>query len=440
MWHVVPCVPIVPEMCALEIKFDKSLKYTVQNSPIMPLKNTKATQHQSNSTRYTLPVFKTRNGNLRQRWYIEYRIWDADAKKKVRQIKYCPAHCKTELDRRRWARQVIEEISKLIHDGYYQLAKPVSQPPAAAAVAALAEPPATVMQALEQMVDLKFKINQYRTATTYRNVQYRVKEYLEHSGQSMLLLADLKAKHVHGLLDYYSTNRTLKNTYRNNIVQHLRALFNMMIDREIIAINPCKKIKDLPERPSRTNIAYTAEQRAMFEEHLLTENLPLYRLTRFIYQAYIRPIELCKLQVRDIQFEHNRIAMHGSITKTVHVGVDTQYIQMTPALREVIAEMKLWLYKPTDYVFSIGFKPGPKPIHRNTTTNAHNQALKTAGLYNGELTQYSWKHTGVVNAFRAGNAIEWLQEQLRHSSLEQTCVYLKSLGLMLHERTDIKAW
>ena len=46
-----------------------------------------------------------------------------------------------------------------------------------------------------------------------------------------------------------------------------------------------------------------------------------------------------------------------------------------------------------------------------------------------EYTLYSWKHSGVVSAYNAGVDIKTIQRQCRHSSLEQTDVYLKSLGL-----------
>ena len=48
---------------------------------------------------------------------------------------------------------------------------------------------------------------------------------------------------------------------------------------------------------------------------------------------------------------------------------------------------------------------------------------------NTDYTLYSWKHSGVVAAYNAGVDIKTIQNQCRHHSLEQTDVYLKSLGL-----------
>ena len=46
-----------------------------------------------------------------------------------------------------------------------------------------------------------------------------------------------------------------------------------------------------------------------------------------------------------------------------------------------------------------------------------------------DYTLYSWKHSGVVAAYNAGIDIKTIQNQCRHHSLEQTDIYLKSLGL-----------
>lgn len=46
-----------------------------------------------------------------------------------------------------------------------------------------------------------------------------------------------------------------------------------------------------------------------------------------------------------------------------------------------------------------------------------------------DYTLYFWKHSGVIAAYKAGVDIKTIQSQCRHHSLEQTDIYLKSLGL-----------
>jgi integrase len=58
--------------------------------------------------------------------------------------------------------------------------------------------------------------------------------------------------------------------------------------------------------------------------------------------------------------------------------------------------------------------------------------LAEGGLRGKGYTLYSWKHTGAVNAHLSGVGIKQLQLMLRHSTVQMTDIYLKSLGL----RTD----
>ena len=62
----------------------------------------------------------------------------------------------------------------------------------------------------------------------------------------------------------------------------------------------------------------------------------------------------------------------------------------------------------------------------------HTVALAEGGLKGRGYTLYSWKHKGAVNAYLSGVGIKQLQLMLRHSTVQMTDIYLKSLGL----RTD----
>ncbi len=79
-----------------------------------------------------------------------------------------------------------------------------------------------------------------------------------------------------------------------------------------------------------------------------------------------------------------------------------------------------------EYVFQS--KNGIKPVSKNVMGYRYRQLVKKLKL-SKEYTLYSWKHSGVVSAYNAGVDIKTLQKQCRHQSLEQTDIYLKSLGL-----------
>jgi len=71
-------------------------------------------------------------------------------------------------------------------------------------------------------------------------------------------------------------------------------------------------------------------------------------------------------------------------------------------------------------------------IGKNHMYNRFQKYLKRFDFGKGH-TFYSWKHTGVVDAYKAGVDIKSLQAQLRHYSLEETDIYLRNLGLFAND-------
>ena len=396
---------------------------------------------------FRLPVLKTRNNDLKRRWYVEYYVWDSSLNDNqgdiIRQVKYCPLKYKTAAERKKWGTSLVTQISKMMHDGFYKL-KPKEAiqeelPPATANAIRSAES-ITLKDALEIIVKIKESAYRDRTGESYRNVFRRLSDSLNHYGNADLLLTETTSRHIYEFSDYIIQHRGLSSRYRNNLVEGLSTLFEELINREYISKNPTAKVVALPVQTSRKNLAFTPAQRQELEDYLSQKDPALFNFTRFVYQAFLRPVELMRLQIRDIELVQKRIVCHSSITKGGTRKQFTEYVEITPSLLDVILTMNLDRFPPTYRVFSHGLLPGATEVARNRVSERHHDALVDAGMYNGELTLYSWKHTGVVNAYRAGASIEWLKSHLRHSDLRDTVVYLKSLGLMLEEKSIAPSW
>jgi integrase len=85
---------------------------------------------------------------------------------------------------------------------------------------------------------------------------------------------------------------------------------------------------------------------------------------------------------------------------------------------------------PELYIFG---EQGIKPPSRDFLSKSHKKVLEALKI-NGRYGFYSWKHTGVVKAWKAGINIKDLQMQLRHHSLDMVNEYLKNPGVMDSDR------
>ena len=81
------------------------------------------------------------------------------------------------------------------------------------------------------------------------------------------------------------------------------------------------------------------------------------------------------------------------------------------------------------YLFTSKGCPGLTLTSRHTLRNYYNQSIKHLNL-DKDLTWYSWKHSGVVKAYKSGIDIKALQRQGRWHSVDMVDRYLKSLGLV----------
>ena len=418
-----------------------------------------------------MPKLNNRGGDLDKRWYIEYYLWNEAEERLERQQQFVPSTLKTAKQRRSWATSAITEITDLMRQGYIyttekekkeskkkgsdveksdsseeRLSVDSTTTKESTIVTVETKQNDQILQPIvkdiiDSIVTFKEKTTRDRTGETYRNTYNRFVEFLTYAKLLDITFEKISPKLFYDFSDYIIVQKGLSNRYRNNLVNDLKGIFNEIVEREIIEKSPLKKVPSLTVDPSRKNIAFTDEQILELEKYLIKNDERLYFFTRFIYQGFIRPKELVQLQVRDIQLQNNRIAIPGHIGKGgARKGLKVEYVRITPRLLETIHKMKLDSHMPTDYIFGKKLETCSSPTIRNRVSERHQEALKAAALYNGELTLYSWKHTGVVKAWKAGASIEWLREHLRHSDLKDTVIYLKSLGLMLERDQEAPGW
>lgn len=157
---------------------------------------------------------------------------------------------------------------------------------------------------------------------------------------------------------------------------------------------------------------------------LAKENPGLRFFTRVIYFTYIRPIEILRLKVSDVNLDDMTITIHGDQSKNRKQMTVVIPLSFQQEVREFIGDADQGFY----FVAS-GFKPGRKHQHRNTVSMKFRKILNDLG-FGKEHTLYGFKHSGVVSAYQAGIDLYSISRQLRHHSLVITQVYLKSLGLM----------
>lgn len=217
----------------------------------------------------------------------------------------------------------------------------------------------------------------------------------------------------------FSQNLSAKTVkaYRNN----LKTLYNKYIDRyEPEGFkNPFRKMPVI-KTSSRSLMYFNDFQIQLIKEHCKKEHPLLWIACLLQYYCFIRPNELRQLKIEYVNLSAGYIEIPGTVSK----NRTTQKVSIpTPLLCELNF---LTRFDPELFIFG---GPGTKPPSRDKLSKDHKKALEALKI-RGRYGFYSWKHTGVVKAWKAGINIKDLQMQLRHHSLDMVNEYLKNLGVM----------
>lgn len=373
------------------------------------------------------------HGKKGKQVYIEYWMYHVEKGKAVRR-RFYQIKGSTAAKKREHAKYLVQQINKMLHEGYI-FGKEIPDVQLTGVKVPL------LLDAFQQIVNLKQVQNSKRSAEAYRSFLNVFTAWCKKAGKNILVTRFTKADVMH-YLDWLVTERKYRgrtgvsNVTRNNHLVLIHSIFQDLTERQIIEKNPANGIKRLKEE-GKKYIAFSDRQKEILTAHLLEHDYNLYVFTQFIYYCFIRPAELLRLKVKHIDLANRVITIPAPDSKN-----SKQASAVIPKpLMPYIEQMQLSSYPPEYFIFSKPrLRPGPIPQVRTRVSERHTKALKACGLYNGELSMYGWKHTGNKNAYLAGVDIKTIQAQNRHSSLELTDIYLRSLGVRIEKDLLDKEW
>ncbi|MCE7063832.1 site-specific integrase [Dyadobacter sp. CY326] len=375
--------------------------------------------HKSHDTElpYKLAVLRDRNKDLKQVWYVEFYAWDEVTSKLVRKRTSISMNFRDVKSRTAEGNRLVRACNDLLKKGYHFKKQAADLKPDAI------KKNDDLIKALEFILSATSVSVSAKTIISYQAAINKLKLFAD---KRSLYISEFKSGDAILFRDFMLNN--LKNSARtaNNTTQFLLSMFSKYQERTGIEINPFK-VKSLKEPATMKNVAFTDEDKATVEKELMLHHPELYLFTRMIYYGFIRPGEILKLQFGHVRMQEGYVLVHGLMSKSGK----TETAQIIPALAHEL-QTRMVFMKPDYYLFSAGMKPGKFPLSKQVPFRRHEKVLEKLGLIQKGYTLYSWKHTGAVKAYKAGVGIKELQGLLRHSSIQITDIYLKSLGL----RTD----
>jgi integrase len=157
-----------------------------------------------------------------------------------------------------------------------------------------------VKDALVYSLGLKANLVSNRTMVDYKSRCDIFYKWLEENSKEVNTIEELSKKHVSEFLNYIQLKTSARN--RNNYRTCLSTIFQTLEDNEIIEKNFIKNISTLKTKPER-NKSYTKLQEETIFSYLEEKDPNLLLFIKFISYNFLRPLEVCRLKVGDINFE-----------------------------------------------------------------------------------------------------------------------------------------
>ena len=255
------------------------------------------------------------------------------------------------------------------------------------------EPKMGITEAFDFAVKYKERLVSPITAKSYKNRAKSLLKWLSIKHPKLKSINDLSKKIVFEFLNEVLSKTSARN--RNNIRTELSSIIQVLEDNEIIESNFIKKIPVLKSIPKRNKTYKIETQEAIFE-YLEKNDKLLLLFIKFISFIFLRPIEVCRLKIKDVDLKNRTIQFKA---------------KNSPLKIKIIPEI-LWnelpdlsKYNSDDLLFTMDKIGGTWETELNNRRNYFSKRFKTVVKKEFNLGEdyglYSFRHTYITKLYRA---------------------------------------
>jgi len=175
-----------------------------------------------------------------------------------------------------------------------------------------------LITALELAFELKAKESRRNTILSYSSFISIFDQYLKDTNKRHYYLADFNKQEAMQYLDYVLIHRNVSALTRNNYLKAMRVLFFVLVDRDYIQSNPFSGIKKLKIEQKRRTVFSPAEC-GIICNFLKGKDNGLLLAISLCYYCALRPAEIRRLKIGDIDLKKGFITLDGTNTKNKHL-------------------------------------------------------------------------------------------------------------------------
>ncbi len=401
--------------------------------------------------KYSNPKIYSAKGNLQKRWYVyfSFREPKSGKLKRVTPIYGNANTYKTKEDRLTVLTAYRKGLLKLLRDGYNPFedndelrlkrkegiklkpsisisTKEVDQQ----TIKQSEEPKVSIKEAFDFALELKDKLVKPKTKIDYQNKVSIFLRWLKEFHPDILTVDQLTRKLMVEFLNSVLLRSSPRN--RNNFRTCLSSLMQVLEDNEIIVSNIIKKTAPLKATPKR-NKTYTLETQEKIFEYLEKDDPILLLFIKFVSYNFLRPIEVCRLKVQDLDLVNNTIQFRAKNSPLKTKLIPEILIKDLPDLSSL--DKDSFLFTPDKYG---GYWEASEDNKRDHFTKRFKKVVKDPFQLGQEYGLYSFRHTFITKLYRSlvndsspFEARSKLMQITGHSSMTALEKYLRDIDAEL---------
>jgi len=230
----------------------------------------------------------------------------------------------------------------------------------------------------------------------------------------------------------FEESKVTARTYNNNL-KLARCFFSWAIEKCYATENPFAKIR-VKKEDVKERTLIPIEDRKKIYEYFMQNRPEMCIVMQLVYVSLLRPIEITRVRVRQINFADHCIEMPNTQTKNGKYRVGRMDEALEALLRKHIAGAD-----PDDYLFADKiWRYGKEPMNNHTFGNtwlAMRKELELPASYQ----LYSLRDCGVNNMLEAGISPLDTMQAAGHSDLSMTTRYANHENKKLVQTLNEKA-
>ena len=250
----------------------------------------------------------------------------------------------------------------------------------------------TIKQAFDFALDLKEKEVNDRTIRDYRRKIYLFINSMNENYPNKKYIREVSRKDLVDYLNGIVLKTSARN--RNNYRTELGSIFQVLKNNELVDENYLQSIPVLKSKPER-NKTYTLKQQKSIFEYLQKEDQLLLLFIKFVSYNFIRPIEVCRLKVKDINVDTKTVQFKAKNSPLKTKIIPSILFDALPDLSKMDKES--FLFTPD----KIGaFWDANETNRRDHFSKRFRRVVKDHFKLNKDYGIYSFRHTFISKLYR----------------------------------------